>query len=551
MYPRLLGNRDPPSKILQKLYCLPCSEQDQCDREKAQVTDERKEEPYGEGSEKNMDSLTTSDDLSGDDDFTSSSSPGNKPNGPNNERQKSHGDFTVLTRGEKFKLFIESVGPPLFLEGTHSPRPSSSATIFLKTHYATEDEKALKYVPYFGDDDKDDLVSDLYNTEDREKQIQFGPEYRERDTNAVMDETLLLLQQNLCRYPEVGQTDELHRRIHQVLAGMMDEDKDRIRERYDLVVLKKEPRTPKSSAQAPPKPKKNIETYADAIDSYRPLFCRRCFIYDCNMHSNLTKPSLQLQAELAIQKERDGFWNDIVVEIPSDSKEGEAQLDSKPPAAFPTSQKNDASVGTSGALTQLQKAICERMFLIFQGDVGKMAAAMAAPQRAVADYCKEKGYMLEPFKILSEEHIELFSKQKKRGKTFEQSMNNYNINWLRRVEKAEIHPFFVPCDHEGPCSEENCSCVRHATFCTKHCSWGRRSRNFFRGCACLGKCTTKSCSCVAAMRECDPDLCRTCGACTDPPNQPATTQRCRNDNIGMRRHCQLLVGKSQIEGESV
>ena len=87
IYPRLLGNRDPPPKILQKLYCLPCSEQDQCDKGDTKIIDERNEEPYGEGSEKNMDSLTTSDDLSGDDDFTSSPSPNNKPNGPNNKRQ--------------------------------------------------------------------------------------------------------------------------------------------------------------------------------------------------------------------------------------------------------------------------------------------------------------------------------------------------------------------------------------------------------------------------------------------------------------------------------
>lgn len=44
-----------------------------------------------------------------------------------------------------------------------------------------------------------------------------------------------------------------------------------------------------------------------------------------------------------------------------------------------------------------------------------------------------------------------------------------------------------------------------------------------------------------------PDLCRTCGACADPPQQPANKQRCRNDNISMRRHAHLLVAASSIQ----
>lgn len=42
------------------------------------------------------------------------------------------------------------------------------------------------------------------------------------------------------------------------------------------------------------------------------------------------------------------------------------------------------------------------------------------------------------------------------------------------------------------------------------------------------------------------DLCRSCGACCDPPNQLASKQRCRNDNISMRRHAHLLLAKSSI-----
>jgi hypothetical protein len=42
-----------------------------------------------------------------------------------------------------------------------------------------------------------------------------------------------------------------------------------------------------------------------------PSFADDALSDDCNMHGNLGKASLDLQAELAIQRERDGFWNQV------------------------------------------------------------------------------------------------------------------------------------------------------------------------------------------------------------------------------------------------
>uniref|UniRef100_G3PG18 [histone H3]-lysine(27) N-trimethyltransferase n=1 Tax=Gasterosteus aculeatus aculeatus TaxID=481459 RepID=G3PG18_GASAC len=104
---------------------------------------------------------------------------------------------------------------------------------------------------------------------------------------------------------------------------------------------------------------------------------------------------------------------------------------------------------------------------------------------------------------------------------------------------------YQPCDHPRQPCDSSCPCVTAQNFCEKFCQCSSECQNRFPGCRCKAQCNTKQCPCYLAVRECDPDLCLTCGA---GDNWDSKNVSCKNCSIqrGAKKH--LLLAPSDVAG---
>ncbi|KAG6971765.1 hypothetical protein JG688_00004284, partial [Phytophthora aleatoria] len=160
---------------------------------------------------------------------------------------------------------------------------------------------------------------------------------------------------------------------------------------------------------------------------------------------------------------------------------------------------------------------------------------------------------------------------------------------------------YQPCMHEGMCDSTGCSCMKRDHMCEKACACSRdcpnrcvkqdgRQMNKFRvelwntlvgnifvkeriladfvtvvvllgdrfeGCSCSpGECRTSKCPCFAALRECAPDACISCGAsevAVSVATDTITPSRCEismcgNVNVTRSKHKRLGMRFSPIHG---
>ncbi|CAB9499941.1 36 and H4 lysine-20 specific [Seminavis robusta] len=439
-------------------------------------------------------------------------------------------DASTKNRSEE-QLFVtqgdygdrETVGLECnFLEGAEEPQPKHTTPMTLTSLYAVDDDTDLRFVPHCREG-VEGILEGLFNIDERTKRFTRGmPLCREEELTKDLDLALVRLRYEYCPKDSDGrynpkQIEALRHFLCCAFKSIREIHEDFFNERFNALVEKSNDKTELPS-ESPPDLEGAASEWSDYLknaDTYRVFFCNRCFIYGCNLHpdllnsdarSELGMTSLELQYERAMQREEDGYWKDVEFDI---------RLPQGSRAVLPSQDKNRS--GSTVTLNASQEALCKRMFVIFQGDASKIAKALQLPAESISNFISSK-------KMTLPRRTGALFKKKAVGKKpmLYHSMNHYNQRWLGRIHNKNGNDsddiWCMPCTHDGPCRDNSCSCQ------------------------------SQSCPCFAAGRECDPDLCKKCGACTDPPNADATTQPCRNDHVSMRRHQHLLVGISTIPG---
>eukprot|EP01041_Mallomonas_annulata_P002505 gene2505-4867_t len=132
---------------------------------------------------------------------------------------------------------------------------------------------------------------------------------------------------------------------------------------------------------------------------------------------------------------------------------------------------------------------------------------------------------------------------------------------MTTTQATKIRHEYEPCSHEGACSSTNtdCLCGQRGGPCEKFCVCDRSCKRRFPGCRCKsGRCCGNQCKCFIAGRECDPDLCSTCGVCIHPYFVPAVSEHlsntntsfpmCLNSALSWSLSSRVAAGRSSIHG---
>ncbi|XP_054849275.1 histone-lysine N-methyltransferase EZH1 isoform X1 [Eublepharis macularius] len=336
-----------------------------------------------------------------------------------------------------------------------------------------------------------------------------------------------------------------------------------------------------------------------ALHSFHTLFCRRCFKYDCFLHPFHATPNVyrRKNRETKIETEPCGpdcfLWLEGAKEFAvlrnprskcsgrrrrrhptlntsssssastsasAEAKEGDSDRDTGNDWASSSSEANSrCQTPTKQKLSPavLQPVLSdiplepvewtgaeESLFRVFHGTYFNNFCSIA--RLLGTKTCKQVfQFAVKESLITKLPTNELLNpSQKKKRKHRLWAAHCRKIQLKKDNSSTQVYNY-QPCDHpEHPC-DSSCPCIMTQNFCEKFCQCNPDCQNRFPGCRCKTQCNTKQCPCYLAVRECDPDLCLTCGA---SEHWDSKVVSCKNCSIqrGLKKH--LLLAPSDVAG---
>lgn len=343
----------------------------------------------------------------------------------------------------------------------------------------------------------------------------------------------------------------------------------------------------KESTELPPECTPNIDG-TDAITtsrektmhSFHTLFCRRCYKYDCFLHACRPRPNFAKKKTPTDSQETQPCCGDCYMHLQKSSTTNEASGDANETMSV---KSDSSSLGENSAKPNRKRG--KRGFSRHDSSGFPSAESPLTPSLlSVVDDIKDTEWksaeeslfrVLRPLFVNSYCNIAKLIETKSCRQVYKHAMldvpegsvidddndspprkkKKHTVrSWANHCKKVQLKKDnssnfvfnYVPCDHPGQPCDQSCNCILTQNFCEKFCQCSIDCQNRFPGCRCKAQCITKQCPCHLAVRECDPDLCKTCGA--DNFDESKSSTSCRN--IGLQRGWEkhLLMSPSDVAG---
>lgn len=335
-----------------------------------------------------------------------------------------------------------------------------------------------------------------------------------------------------------------------------------------------------------------------SLHSFHTLFCRRCFKYDCFLHPFHATPNVykRKNKEIKIEPEPCGADCFLLLEgakeyamlhnprskcsgrrrrrhhvvsasctntsasAVAETKEGDSDRDTGNDWASSSSEANSrCQTPTKQKASPAPPQLCvveapselvewtgaeESLFRVFHGtyfnnfcSIARLLGTKTCKQ--VFQFAVKESLIL---KLPTDELMNPSQKKKRKHRLW--AAHCRKIQLKKDNSSTQVYNY-QPCDHpDRPC-DSTCPCIMTQNFCEKFCQCNPDCQNRFPGCRCKTQCNTKQCPCYLAVRECDPDLCLTCGA---SEHWDCKVVSCKNCSIqrGLKKH--LLLAPSDVAG---
>lgn len=389
--------------------------------------------------------------------------------------------------------------------------------------------------------------------------------------------------------------------IFSAIASMFPENgvPDDMKERYRELTEMSDPNA------LPPQCTPNIDgphaksvQREQSLHSFHTLFCRRCFRYDCFLHPFHATPNVYKRRNKEIKIEPEPCGTDCFLLLEgakeyamlhnprskcsgrrrrrhhvvsascsstsasavAETKEGDSDRDTGNDWASSSSEANSrCQTPTKQKASPAPPQLCvveapsepvewtgaeESLFRVFHGtyfnnfcSIARLLGTKTCKQ--VFQFAVRESLIL---KLPTDELTNPSQKKKRKHRLW--AAHCRKIQLKKDNNSTQVYNY-QPCDHpDRPC-DSTCPCIMTQNFCEKFCQCNPDCQNRFPGCRCKTQCNTKQCPCYLAVRECDPDLCLTCGA---SEHWDCKVVSCKNCSIqrGLKKH--LLLAPSDVAG---